>query len=276
MKKNSIFIFVIFFVLLIFMNSCVKQQDKQIISEKRDYYNYKIPEDWKIYKYKSLIENKLIHSQLPELIHSQFSYPPSLGKVEVPQVFINTTNPFTPLIIQTDKDMALASGGLFNPLGPVYGLVGRYRGNDLRQSAIEYISKLNFDNFCDELRIGPLNHAQYLNLPKEVKDKLIAEEKENNDLKIIYGYGQNVINCNLDKDNKLIEFIIVNKKPDKWTPNANIVDERSVGVIKFTPNFAFMIAVPVNIVIINYTASLPEPEIQKTIYLMAKSFKILE
>lgn len=269
------------------MNSCVKQQDKQIISQKPDYYDNKIPEDWKIYEttYEKF----------------KFSYPTSLGEINpgsgsgYQDFGYQEFNPNLDKKLSFIPNIRLTGGPIISDLlGPLHGFHpffadGHYlnyldkydktEAKQVRDSVINHLSKLNVDNFCDELKTYPLNHTQHLDLPNDIKTRVAVVEKKNGDFKALFGFGRELLSCNLDTKNNIIEFTVINKMPERWVPNAKIVEAKDIGAIKFLPKnsnkySAFIISVPYQFG--NESISMSESEIQKTIYLMVKSFKILE
>lgn len=254
-----------------------------------------IPEGWK--PYQVVIDGEEV--RLPY----RFFYPSDLGDVRerpggfsyhhgdqmifATQMFGADTgeeHPFEPTL-------HLTSGPVVTDLlGPLHGFHRAFTGDDeeyggvkdghqVLDSVLAHISTVGFKSFCGELRSGPLDHSDHLVLPSTLKERISDIEKKSNDFKGLYGLSQEVLSCNPNQSDEVVEFSVAIDMPQRWTPGANIVEVRVVGAIKFLPktskeysSFAVTSIVRFGD---DYRAPLPESEVARTVSLMVRSFSLV-
>lgn len=147
----------------------------------------------------------------------------------------------------------------------------------IRDAVVSHISKLNSDNFCDELSTGPLNHSASLSLLNGLKQK-VSEREKRGDFLWMFPPDQKVVSCSLNQAEKIVEFIVSAQVPERLVPNSPVVEQRTMGVIKFLPQASNAYS-SFQILVVskrgNQASQLSEFDISRNIYLMAKSFQVL-
>ncbi|MBI3304944.1 hypothetical protein HYZ80_01290 [Candidatus Parcubacteria bacterium] len=252
-----------------------------------------IPSGWKIYRV--VVDGETM--PLP----FTFAYPPILGEVrsksgiglplpasqsyaaslEILGVPDQPEIPFIPTVYLT-RDAIIAPY-----LGPIHGAHeafidddGDYGGQKKEQrvyeSVLAHLAGVTAQNFCEELGSGPLNHGGHLVLPDHLKRRVI-ELEQTNDFRGLYGFSQRVVSCEVEGN--IASFIVAIQMPARWTPNADIVEVRSVGAVKFmdgTSEFSSFAVVSLVRFGEEYAAQYSEGEVLRIIRLMVRSFRFTD